>query len=229
MREAGMRTTWDAAAASEQVELYVGDRARGREELEGFLGRLGADPRGGVCVELGCGFGRMTEALAERFDRVLALDVSPAMLERARESVAAKNVEFRLVSGLRLEPLDDGSADAVVCYLVLQHMPRKRIVLGLLREIGRVLRPGGEAYLQLPVLDGRMPARTWRFLRGLAVPVAGRLSRRPTAKAAYRGFRLTDAELARGLADAGLRVLARDESSGSPYRFSREVFLRVGK
>src|SRR5205085_2653776 len=119
--EAGMRTTWDAAAASEQVELYVGDRARGREELAGFLGRLGADPRGGVCVELGCGFGRMTDALAERFDRVLALDVSPAMLDQARKAVQASNVEFRLVSGAQLDSLDDGIADAVVCYLVLQH------------------------------------------------------------------------------------------------------------
>src|SRR5438105_14775842 len=125
--EAGMRTTWDAAAASEQVELYVGDRARGREELEGFLGRLGADPRGGICVELGCGFGRMTEALAERFDQVLALDVSPAMLDRAREAVKAENVEFRPISGERLDSLDDGVADVVVCYLVLQHVPRTRI------------------------------------------------------------------------------------------------------
>ena len=100
-----MRTTWDAAAASEQVELYVGDRARGREELAGFLGRLGADPRGGVCVELGCGFGRMTDALAERFDRVLALDVSPAMLDQARKAVQASNVEFRLVSGAQLDSL----------------------------------------------------------------------------------------------------------------------------
>jgi SAM-dependent methyltransferase len=226
MREAGMRTTWDAAAASEHVELYVGDRARGREELEGFLGRLGADPRGGVCVELGCGFGRMTAALAERFDRVLALDVSPAMLDQAREAVEAENVEFRPISGERLDSLDDGVADVVVCYLVLQHVPRRRIVLALLREIGRVLRSGGEAFVQLPVLDGR--ARPWRLLRSLAVPFTSRVSRRPTGQAAYRGFRLTDAELSRGLADAGLRVLARDESPDSPYRFSREVFLRVG-
>jgi ubiquinone/menaquinone biosynthesis C-methylase UbiE len=224
-----MRTTWDAAAASEQVELYVGDPARGREELEGFFGRLGADPRGGVCVDLGCGFGRMTEALAERFDRVLALDVSPAMLDAARKTVVAENVDFMLVSGLRLEPLDDGIADAVVCYLVLQHVPRKRIALSLLREIGRVLAPHGEAFLQLPVLVAGAKPRAWRVLRGAVLPLTGRLSRRPTGKAAYRGFRLTEPELARGLEEAGLRVISRDEGPDSPYRFSREVFLRVGR
>ncbi len=51
----------------------------------GLFGRLGVDPRGGVCVEVGCGPGD-TGALAERFDRVLALDVSPAMLEQAKRT-----------------------------------------------------------------------------------------------------------------------------------------------
>ncbi|MGH3131088.1 MAG: class I SAM-dependent methyltransferase, partial [Gaiellaceae bacterium] len=98
----GMRTTWDALASAE-TEVYVGDPARGDEELAALLGRLGADPRGGVCVEVGCGPGRMTAALAARFDRVLAVDVSPAMIERARAAVDARNVDFRTVSGERLD------------------------------------------------------------------------------------------------------------------------------
>ena len=82
-----MRTTWDAAATSERRDEYVGDPATARTELEGLFGRLGDDPHGGVCVEVGCGPGRMTGALAERFDRVLAVDVSPAMLDLARQNV----------------------------------------------------------------------------------------------------------------------------------------------
>src|SRR3989441_13071195 len=111
-----MRTTWDALAAD--PDAFVGDPGRGREELESLFGRLGADPRGGVCLEVGCGPGRMTAGLAERFGAVVALDVSPAMLERARSAVAALNVEFRAVSGVRLDGVADGAADAVVCYLV---------------------------------------------------------------------------------------------------------------
>ena len=117
-----MRRTWDALAGGDTA-VYVGDPATGASELAGLFGRLGADPRGGTCVEVGCGPGRMTGALAERFDRVLALDVSPAMLEQARAHVTAANVTFLAVPGDRLEGVDDGSADAVVCYLVLQHLP----------------------------------------------------------------------------------------------------------
>jgi trans-aconitate methyltransferase len=127
-----MRATWDALASD--PDAYVGDPTRGRLELEGLFDRLGADPRGGTCVEVGCGPGRMTAALAERFDRVLALDVSPAMLERARVAVPDQRVEFRAVSGDRLDGVDDAIADVLVCYLVLQHLPSRTAVLAYLAE-----------------------------------------------------------------------------------------------
>jgi hypothetical protein len=57
----------------------------------------------------------------------------------------------------------------------------------------------------------------------LTAAVRPELARRP----AYRGFRLTETELDRALAAAGLRVSARDVGDGSPYRFAREVFLRL--
>jgi len=221
-----MRTTWDAAAASDRVEHYVGDPATAASELDSLFSRLGDDPRGGTCVEVGCGFGRMTAPLAERFDRVVAVDVSPRMLDLARASVTAPNVEFELVSGSSLEPVTDGSADALVCYLVLQHLPRRGLITAYLREFGRVLAPAGRAFVQLPVLPGGARTRAWRLVRGLAVPLLatrGGIARRP----AYRGFRLTEPELDRALAAAGLRVAARDESRASPYRYAREVFLRL--
>ena len=227
MARPGMRTVWDAAAASEEVERYVGARATGRSELESLFGRLGADPRKGTCVEVGCGFGRMTAALAERFDRVLALDVSPAMLGAARAAVSAPNVEFLAISGERLDGVENGAADTLVSYLVLQHLPARRTILGQLAEFGRVLAPGGEAFVQLPVLGSGVRPRLWRLVRAAAVPLVSRLSRRLTSRPEYRGYRLTEAELAGGLARAGLRAAARDEAEPSPYRFSREVFLRL--
>ena len=145
-----MRATWDAAAASDRVDEFVGDPATARAELEGLFGRLGADPRGGICVEVGCGPGRMTTVLAERFDRVIAVDVSDGMLERARAAVTAQNVDFRLVDGDRLDSVEDGIADTFVCYLVLQHLPERRVVLRYLEEFARVLSPEGSAFVQLP-------------------------------------------------------------------------------
>jgi SAM-dependent methyltransferase len=222
-----MRTTWDAAAASDRVDEYVGDPATAARELESVFARLGDDPRGGTCLEVGCGPGRMTGLLAQRFDRVVAVDVSPVMLERARAAVAAVNVDFRLVSGSRLDTLADAETDVVVCYLVLQHLPSRAVVISYLAEFGRVLKPGGEAFVQLPVLRPGLVPRSWRAARGLAVPVTSRLRGGITGRAAYRGFRLTETELERGLAGARLRVAARDESPTSPYRYAREVFLRL--
>jgi SAM-dependent methyltransferase len=217
-----MRRTWDALAGAESA-VYVGDPATGAEELAGLFGRLGADPCGGRCVEVGCGPGRMTGALAERFDQVLALDVSPAMLERARRNVTAANVTFRLVPGEQLEGLDQGIADALICYLVLQHLPSRRVIASYLREFARVLAPGGEAFVQVPVLDGAA-GRIWRAAR--TPLVAG--ARRPDRGAAFRGFRLTRGELESALADARLRTVASDEGP-SAYRFSRDRFLRLAR
>lgn len=214
-----MRRTWDALAAGETA-VYVGDPETGASELEGLFGRLGGDPHGGTCVEVGCGPGRMTGALAERFDRVVAVDVSPAMLERARAAVTAPNVRFVAVSGERLDGVEDESADTLLCYLVVQHLPAREVVEGYLGEFARVLAPDGEAYVQVPVLGGA--GRVWRGLRRPLVA----LGRRPDTGAAFRGFRLTRRELERGLDRAGLRVAAEDEGP-SAYRFSRDRFLRL--
>jgi SAM-dependent methyltransferase len=219
-----MRATWDALASD--PDAYVGDPERGRSELESLFARLGADPRGGTCLEVGCGPGRMTPPLAERFDTVLAVDVSPAMLEQARRAVEdGARVEFRTVSGELLDTVEDGSADVLVCYLVLQHLPTRRAVVAYLSEFARVLTPRGEAFVQLPVLeDGALP-RAWRALRGALVPLTGFLG--PTRRMEFRGFRLTRGELDEALARAGLRVVASDAGPDAPYRYSVDLFLRL--
>jgi SAM-dependent methyltransferase len=217
-----MRATWDALASD--PDLYVGDPERGRTELESLFGRLGADPRGGTCVEVGCGPGRMTAALAERFDHVVALDVSPEMLVQARAAVPDERVEFRTVSGERLDGVEDASADVLVCYLVLQHLPTRDVVLGYLSEFARVLAPRGEAFIQLPILaDGPRP-RVWRALRSVLIPLT---SLGPKRRREFRGFRLTRRELDEGLAHARLRGISTDVGPDAPYRFSRDLFLRL--
>jgi SAM-dependent methyltransferase len=215
-----MRRTWDALAGGDTA-VYVGDPATGVSELEGLFGRLGADPRGGTCVEVGCGPGRMTGALAERFDRVVAVDVSPAMLEQARAAVGAPNVSFLEVPGDRLEGVKSASADVLVCYLVLQHLPSADVVRSYLKDFARVLAPRGEAFIQVPVLEGT----AGRLRRALRAPLL-RLARRPEHGAAFRGFRLTRRELDEALDDAGLELIADDEGP-SAYRHSRDRFLRL--
>lgn len=218
-----MRATWDALAAN--ADLYAGDPARGEQELESLFSRLGADPRGGTCVEVGCGHGRMTAALARRFERVVALDVSPAMLDRARAATDADNVEFRTVSGDRLDGVGDAWADVLVCYLVLQHLPTREAVTSYLVEFARVLAPGGEAFVQIPVLDSGARPRLWRAARSAVVPLTRWLG--PTRTAAFRGFRLNRSELGDGLTRARLRIVSQDTGPDAPYRYSNDVFLRL--
>lgn len=96
---------------------------------------------GGTCVEIGCGAGRLTAALAEDFDRVVALDVSEDMLARAR-AVAADNVELRRVDGPAI-PVAPADADAVFSCHVLQHLDDAEALATYMGEARRVLRPGG--------------------------------------------------------------------------------------
>jgi SAM-dependent methyltransferase len=58
-------------------------------------------------------------------------------------------VEWILGDGETLEGVESRSADAVVSHVVFQHIPDPQITLGYVREIGRVLRPGGWAAFQV--------------------------------------------------------------------------------
>jgi SAM-dependent methyltransferase len=147
------------------------------------------------------------------------------MLARARAAVPSERVEFREISGERLDGVADASADVVVCYLVLQHLPSRAHVLGYLREFRRVLATDGEAYVQLPVYDAGLVPGAWRAARSVAMPLVARGA--PERSAALRGTRLTARELDDGLADAGLRIVARETGPDAPYRYATDVFLRL--
>jgi SAM-dependent methyltransferase len=224
-----MRRTWDALARDGD-DAWVGPPLRARDELDALFGRLGGEPTGTRCLELGCGYGRMTVELARRFPRVLAVDVSPRMLARARAAMAEQeleNVELRVVSGTRLDGVPSAFADVAVCYLVLQHVPSARVLRSLLSELRRVLAPAGEGFVQLPVLLPGVTPVAWNAVRSVGIPAASLASRAPTAKRAFRGFRPSERQLGRVLERSGLSVTARDDDARSPYRFTRSVFLRL--
>ena len=185
-----MRDFWDARAR-EDPYYYVDNRLaygepdleafwRGGEELlDGVHARLGVGvtPEHDV-VEIGCGVGRLTRPLAGRASSVRALDLSERMLAEARaQNPGLANVEWILGDGISLAPIADASADVVYSYVVFQHIPDPEITLGYVLEIGRVLRPGGWAALQ--VSDDPRVHRP-RSLGERARTAIGRLSgRRP--------------------------------------------------
>jgi SAM-dependent methyltransferase len=125
--------------------------AEGRRNLDAVLAAVGADVQpGDVVLDIGCGVGRLTRVLAERAAHVHAIDVSAEMLEQARElNGHLTNVTWHHGDGTTLHPIEDGSIDAVVSHVVFQHIPDPQITLGYVREIGRVLKPGGWAAFQI--------------------------------------------------------------------------------
>jgi len=95
-----------------------------------------------VIMDVACGPGLVTAALAPRAREVVALDVTPEMLRQASQRCAAAgvgNVTFREGSATAL-PFADASFDAVVTRLSLHHFPDPAPALS---EMARVLRPGG--------------------------------------------------------------------------------------
>jgi SAM-dependent methyltransferase len=125
--------------------------AEGRRNLETVLEAVGAQvQRGDVVLDIGCGVGRLTRVLAELASHVHAIDVSAAMLDQARElNAQLTNVTWHHGDGATLHPIEDASIDAVISHVVFQHIPDPQITLGYVREMGRVLAPGGWAAFQI--------------------------------------------------------------------------------
>jgi SAM-dependent methyltransferase len=217
-----MRSFWDRRAR-ENPYYFIDNRLRyespdrerfwadGERALVTILDDLGLQLRpGDVVVEIGCGIGRMTRAIAARVDRVIALDVSEEMLARAREhNPGLANVEWMLGDGVSLREIADGSVDACISFVVLQHIPDPKITLGYVREMGRVLRPGGWAAFQVSNDPEVHRPGTHAPLRARAASTArALLGRAPRGRSApeWLGSAIELDSLDRAAADGGCRV-----------------------
>ncbi len=91
----------------------------------------------GLALDAACGTGRLTRLLLGLGHRVIGVDASEAMLERARRDLPAADLRVGSLSGL---PVAASSVDLVVCGLALTHV----VALGpVIAELARALRPGG--------------------------------------------------------------------------------------
>jgi ubiquinone/menaquinone biosynthesis C-methylase UbiE len=99
---------------------------------------------GAHVFEAGCGTGLNTGYLAGQAERVVAMDFSVGMLERARQHVESSNVRFETGDVTDPWPAADASFDLVIITLVLEHVERLAPVLNQAR---RVLRDAGMLYI----------------------------------------------------------------------------------
>jgi 2-polyprenyl-3-methyl-5-hydroxy-6-metoxy-1,4-benzoquinol methylase len=119
--------------------------------LDAWLRRNGLESRGAVCAEYGCGVGRITHALARRFRRVVAFDISEPHLDAARRRLSEQGVENIEYVAVRNEAALDRlrGVDLFYSILVLQHNPPP-IMADILMSAFSGLKPGGIAFFQIP-------------------------------------------------------------------------------
>jgi len=140
------RTTTSRAFFSTSAGQWDRLRAELFGERTDLVGLFALLADGWTVGDLGCGTGRLAEALAPFVERVVAVDASAAMLEAARARLApAQNVEVR-AGELESLPVADGELDAAVASLVLHYLAEPDAALA---EAFRALRPGG----RLAVVD----------------------------------------------------------------------------
>ncbi|SER13847.1 Methyltransferase domain-containing protein [Lentzea xinjiangensis] len=105
--------------ASQPVELVESTTIRTLQLVTHYLRALGPV---GSALEIGCGMGRITPAIAARAAAVTAIDMTPRMLELARVACAhLPGVEFRQAAVQRL-PWRDKRFDVAICVWVLMHV-----------------------------------------------------------------------------------------------------------
>ena len=105
-------------------------------------------------LELGCGRARWTRTIAERFsvNSVVATEVDRVQHEKNLAIDDLPKVRF-VYGGAEDIHLPDASVDIVIMLKSLHHVPVELMDQGL-KEIHRVLRPGGLAYISEPVYEG---------------------------------------------------------------------------
>ena len=89
-------------------------------------------------LEIGCGTGEFTKRIAQTWADITAIDISPDLLEIARETTPNVNVRFHIQNVENLD-FEDGSFDVVIGSSILHHLNLDPA----LKEIYRVLRSGG--------------------------------------------------------------------------------------
>jgi SAM-dependent methyltransferase len=106
-------------------------------------------------VEIGCGVGRLTRAIAPEVGSVIALDISEEMLAIARQADLS-NTKFCTAAGFSLPGIPDRSADFVLAYCVFQHLPSYAALKSYLDEMYRVTKPGSLMAFTLTLRDWKV-------------------------------------------------------------------------
>lgn len=95
-------------------------------------------------IEIGCGTGKNTSFLAQIGEKVLAIDFSESMINKAKEKLQAENVTFEVADITKPWHRENNSADLIICNLVLEHIENLSFIFS---EIHRTLVENGSLFI----------------------------------------------------------------------------------
>jgi SAM-dependent methyltransferase len=191
---------WDADAFFDTGTLVV-------EHVLGSGAELGVPGSYGRALDFGCGLGRLTQPLAEHFERVDGVDIAETMITGARtHNRHGDRVVYHVNAGSDLSAFDDDSFDLILSHVVLQHI-HPRYTLRYLLEFLRTLKPGGLLAFQLPGHELPPPPLPAGAYRACLKPQPSQLTVGAGARA------LVTVEIGNG----GSAVWPARRSSGDPW------------
>jgi SAM-dependent methyltransferase len=158
-------------------EFYESGHVTLEEDILNDLANVcqGIDPKDMRVLEIGCGAGRVTRALAGLFGQVYAVDISRRMVRQARRAVDGfPNVRVFRNNGIDLRAVREHwwnrfglgaklQIDFAFSCMVFQHIPSHAIIESYVREVCRLLRPGAlfKFQVQGSSLAETKPDDTW--------------------------------------------------------------------
>jgi len=118
-------------------------------------------------LDFGCAVGRLTQALANRFDEVYGIDIAPSMIEQAKQfNKHGGRCKYILNEVDHLSIIGDNYFDFIYSNITLQHM-KPFYSKKYLAEFARILKPGGIMVFQLPSERSRGSTLTKRVARAI--------------------------------------------------------------
>ena len=168
-----LRQTWETWAAGDPLFAILSDPTKlgGKWDIDEFMAHTpeldavfetiekhGLLKGRGRALDFGCGVGRMTQALADRFESVVGIDISEAMIDKARV-LNRHGDRCQYVVG-DLSRLAGQSFDLIFSIYVIQHIPQS-MQRGVLASLAGLLAPTGLLACQVsPPITGLRRYRT---------------------------------------------------------------------